>query len=636
MARFDAQDGLLHFVFARSNDSYLLDSLVRMDLQDYLFYNLKNQGYRGIYFIRATGGGQQLEILDQESHKRYVRNRERSLFAKLLFGQEQETFHGRKALLLAEPVEFAAQMLRMLRQEQDMAFVFEIHAFSGLFGQCVEQLDQLIENSAACRNQARNIIVIQSPVTSSDSLTELAGENSLFRRTRNGKSLCPELYSILEKTGYVPLYDKMAAELGRRYWFLNEFTEENLENIALRHCLITDKTGRYTTGEIRDTADFLYAWYHSPQLRGETGAMLSENEYYNFSMLQKDLSEYWRSVQRKVAEWRKKCPQGRLLLYLRAKYSMEETGLYIVSDDELAKKLRSIPFPAELYQGQSRETVQEAKDSFNHVVADYQKPGSQLISQELRRILSHCIEVMENAVLRKDQETFRKGLDMLQYAVSSQFSYQEQDQPLWACKKIVLDLEEQLGKDTDYIRERRKERAEADKRSRELQAQYHMTREEVLTAVRTKSTKLVQAFWIKEAMDQALSAAVAVENRVGIMLRSQADLNRYRTSIHHLESQIRLSSTDSSRVEQVNQELRELAEQMEQGLEKERQNAAFVEHTNNMMDLQILDDQAAADFDAEAYLKNYDRLMAEQPPEENPEQTETQQELLEIMSDFGL
>ena len=52
MERFDSEKGLIHLVFANHEDTYYLDSLVKLNLWQYLYSQLRQQGYKGIYFIR--------------------------------------------------------------------------------------------------------------------------------------------------------------------------------------------------------------------------------------------------------------------------------------------------------------------------------------------------------------------------------------------------------------------------------------------------------------------------------------------------------------------------------------------------------------------------------------------------------
>ena len=79
MGSFDAGDGAIHLLFAEEDD-YYTDSLIRMDLQQYLDYRLRKSKYEYIYFFRETGRikgmfgsaeGVTAECLDSKSADRY-------------------------------------------------------------------------------------------------------------------------------------------------------------------------------------------------------------------------------------------------------------------------------------------------------------------------------------------------------------------------------------------------------------------------------------------------------------------------------------------------------------------------------------------------------------------------------------
>ena len=48
---FNANSGLFHFVFANPKEDYYLDSLIKMDMNEYLFYLLKKENYQEVYFV---------------------------------------------------------------------------------------------------------------------------------------------------------------------------------------------------------------------------------------------------------------------------------------------------------------------------------------------------------------------------------------------------------------------------------------------------------------------------------------------------------------------------------------------------------------------------------------------------------
>ena len=75
MSGFDAKEGLIHFLFAEPDD-YYLESLLKLDLMQFLYYSIKSQEYDGIYFLKQEntvktflGSKEEISVycLDQKS-----------------------------------------------------------------------------------------------------------------------------------------------------------------------------------------------------------------------------------------------------------------------------------------------------------------------------------------------------------------------------------------------------------------------------------------------------------------------------------------------------------------------------------------------------------------------------------------
>ena len=82
MERFDSEKGLIHLVFANHEDTYYLGSLVKLNLWQYLYSQLRQQGYKGIYFIRGDADNCSLTISDQDSFSIYDKYETQSFWGK--------------------------------------------------------------------------------------------------------------------------------------------------------------------------------------------------------------------------------------------------------------------------------------------------------------------------------------------------------------------------------------------------------------------------------------------------------------------------------------------------------------------------------------------------------------------------
>ena len=82
MRRFDAGDGLCHLVFA-NEDTYYLDSLLKLNLRQYLYYALKETGYEAVYFLSGEEGNLFLTFGDEASQLLYERYTDQSVGQKM-------------------------------------------------------------------------------------------------------------------------------------------------------------------------------------------------------------------------------------------------------------------------------------------------------------------------------------------------------------------------------------------------------------------------------------------------------------------------------------------------------------------------------------------------------------------------
>lgn len=89
MSGFDAKEGLIHFLFAEPDD-YYLESLLKLDLMQFLYYSIKSQEYDGIYFLKQENTVKTfLEVKKKFLYTVWIRSRWMS------FRQRQDTLEAR-------------------------------------------------------------------------------------------------------------------------------------------------------------------------------------------------------------------------------------------------------------------------------------------------------------------------------------------------------------------------------------------------------------------------------------------------------------------------------------------------------------------------------------------------------------
>ena len=85
MGCFESQNGLVQFVFA-NEDAYFLDSMIRLNLRDYLCHELSRQGYSRIFFIEGVAPDYTVRIFDRDSWS-YASEQSRSALAGLFVSE---------------------------------------------------------------------------------------------------------------------------------------------------------------------------------------------------------------------------------------------------------------------------------------------------------------------------------------------------------------------------------------------------------------------------------------------------------------------------------------------------------------------------------------------------------------------
>ena len=82
MERLNPDSGLCHLVFA-NDDVYLTESLMRLNLKQYIYYELKKLNYRGIFVLSGDDTHCELSVADAMSMSVYNQYRKKSVFAQI-------------------------------------------------------------------------------------------------------------------------------------------------------------------------------------------------------------------------------------------------------------------------------------------------------------------------------------------------------------------------------------------------------------------------------------------------------------------------------------------------------------------------------------------------------------------------
>ena len=517
MGLFQAQDGFTHLLFANPRDSYILPGLVQLDLNGYLYYLLKKQGYRCVYFVSGLEEPFRLELYDEESREQYLRHgRKTGFWGKPEPDQTSDSRH------YAICDDLPKRFVNLLKKSTDTAFVFRMDTFYEIFQSNRNLLKELVRTGQKFLEQNGNILLLQSPLTAKGSLEYLTDRKGIFA-DMDGVSLCPEVCLITGQDWNVKIYEQLQRELGARCTFFDRLTYELTQRIV-RAAYIGEPDWAWTDEDVKDMAAFVYAWHTCARFRRQMGPMLSIDESRPVRTLFGELSDAGNRWKLRRAMQTLDTGDQKLRHYLREQYPPDEEGLRIVSDDKLAKKLRRIQIPQTLY-GATPELGKVNLGKFEELVRAYQVPRSQPCNKALEDVLDEHLRVLEKAVEKGDTETFERAVKFLGYAVEREFCYDESQWQGWSIRTTILQLSAQLFELDELIR--------ADTRQ--------------ITAFEQKKKKLISEIEAeKAAVGGVVLGDTAQEHALSVKMHEAVNLERM------IEKQIRArASKDNSRAEQI-------------------------------------------------------------------------------------
>lgn len=442
MSKFDGHSGFVHFVFA-NEDVYCLKSLMALDLEQYLYYQLKKNGYQGIYFIGKQEERCTVATYDAYSEELYARSDKSAFMSKMidLWGVASSGPRpGRAAVTVSNAEQLCRKWLPLLKKEQKQAFVFRLDAFSELFsgeGRC--ELAELIRVGRQQPQGQKNILVLLAPISASEGAGWLLDEAGVFGTLdgKSGQPLCWEVESLIHGSKNVKLYEQLHHQLGERCQFLNRFTRERLRDLVRYHYLVRCPEEAADPRWIEDVSDLLYCWHHSARLQGETGPLFSLNERQTFSQLLSDLSHgtVRRNMAREISRLRQGNETDCLYDIIRAGYQLEEPAICMPADDLIARRLRTLKVRPSMLPEREMNWLRR-------VIREYQSQRTRIMDETLKEQLSWCVTKLEEALNQKDVSTARHILLALEDAQKRELVYGEAEQVIWKSREKIIQLSE--------------------------------------------------------------------------------------------------------------------------------------------------------------------------------------------------
>ena len=594
MGLFQAQAGFTHFVFANPKDSYILPSLVQLDLNGYLYCLLREQGYRNIYFVSGLEAPFRMEVYDEESREQYLRHGRKTGF----WGKGTQDLTGDpRYIALAE--DLPKRFVNLLKKSSDGAFVFRLDTFYEIFSKDRGLLREFVRTGQKFLEQNGNVLLLQMPLTAKGSMEYLTARDGIFGDL-DGVSLCPEVCRILEQERNVKLYEQLALDMEARCVFLDQLSYDQT-CLVVKAAYLSNTDLSWNQEQIKDVAAFVYAWYTNGRFRQQMGPVFSRDDNRRVRSLVGELREDGN-------RWKlQRCMNSldtlgqKLRHYLRENYPPDRELPCITAEDRLAKRLDRIQIPHSFY-GNAPELRRVILDKFSDLVREYQVPRSRPCCKALEEILEGYVDALEKAVEKGDTETFERAVKYLNYGPEREFRYGENDWQGWSIRTTILQLSTQLFELEELIRGDNEQIAAFRKKKKALIQEIE---EEKAAAGGVLTGLTAREHTLSVKMHQAVDLDRMIEKQIHARAGKESSRSEQLTALHNLE--LAAGSLGLSISQNVEQVLHQAMEVMERDVFRQQKTEKRISEIDKSMDLVM--QEMAAPVEETDVLAEYEKMM---------------------------
>lgn len=427
MERFGRDDGVIHFLFA-NEDEYYLDSLVRLSLDQYLYYCLKKEGYESIFYIEESPKGFFVRMEDAKSVEEYpflikkdvlgffgIHNAKNGVHAAERIQNGRKNYH----VLHKKREELLTRLLLILEESQEQnAFISSIRTFSRLLEGVDPEYRQRLK-SVLQTNQCKSVLVLVGSLRADDSVGCLTNREGIFH-----SELFPELRRLFQNEK-VLVYEEMKLELDKRYHVWDALKRENIQRMLMYMAFI-EKKG-LPLAAVEDYADFLYVRYHCEAFAAEWQGFLPEGENCRLSEIRSFLERSGNRefLERKIAALKGEEGENRSLLrLLKGRYDIQEKRQPGLKKNAAAVRLQRYfsgwRESASIQSGHIRRKAER-------IVRESQKPWSDA-SADNQQEMEEGLELLEGLRPERDEdiEAIEKILNLVEYRICSREKLQRE------------------------------------------------------------------------------------------------------------------------------------------------------------------------------------------------------------------
>ncbi len=297
---FESKKGWLHFLFANPNDDYYTYSGAKMDEDRYLFYQLKNKGYKGVFFIQELQN-QEKPVVRTEDYKsaeiygKEARKGKTPWSSYSDIGFESKTVAGKMICELKHlnDNELRERILTLFSSNEKYAFIFPMRTYIDLYKEDIYR-NTLISQLSKHKHKdigKKSIFIITASCFAEDSLYWLRDDKNVF-----DSSLGDKVRDMKNRKDRFLWYPMMASKLGDCYNVWNQFRKCDIERM-FRYGVLCEN---WSLGKscLEDYIDFIYAWYHSSAFESCYPKLFPSREKHS----QRELSAYLRQNKGQIWE----------------------------------------------------------------------------------------------------------------------------------------------------------------------------------------------------------------------------------------------------------------------------------------------------------------------------------------------
>lgn len=234
---------LLHFVFADRNDLYYCNELLALDLEQYLWLKLHEQGYGCVYYLKLEGDAVSIRTYGDRLARGYSPEKGK----RWIFSKQKVRNNGLRKWILRALEE---------KDPERSAIICDLREFCDYF-EGDDWTEFLSELAGFSRN---NGILILTASPEAEASRPLLLNSPVFERLK--ESSVTELRDASPCDMYAALHRSKPEGMV----YLNVYTRERVHSLLTR-MLLEDSKRTVDCDLLPDIEDFLLQWMNNPELR---------------------------------------------------------------------------------------------------------------------------------------------------------------------------------------------------------------------------------------------------------------------------------------------------------------------------------------------------------------------------------